>query len=70
MSEDETFTLCPGCGQRVDRDEPGVRYGVEQKRTATMGGTFNIDGMGGFFHPGCSMQAVGYVERDVPNSGS
>jgi hypothetical protein len=33
-----------------------------------MGGAFNDEGMGGFFHPGCPM--VGYVERDVPNSGS
>ena len=49
MSEDETFTLCPYCGRRVEPDDPGVRYGVAQKRIDTMGGTFNVDGMGGFF---------------------
>jgi len=67
MSEDETYTVCPYCGRLVEPDDPGVRYGVAQKRIDTMGGTFSVDGMGGFFHPGCPM--VGYVGRDVPNSG-
>ena len=70
MSEDETLSLCPHCGQRVEPDQPGVRYGVELKRMETMGGAFTTVGGDGYFHPGCSMEAVGYVERDVPNSGS
>jgi hypothetical protein len=68
MSDSEIFTVCPYCGQRVEPDDPAVRYGVEQKRLDHFRGSDIVDGMGGFFHPGCPMGAVGYVERDAPGS--
>ena len=66
----ETYTLCPYCQEKVDPQDSGVRYGVEQVRIDRMGGFDLIDGMGGFFHPGCPMGAVGYVEREVPGSAA
>jgi hypothetical protein len=70
MSDDETYTVCPYCRQRVEPGDPGVLYGVEQKRLKHFRGYDIVDGMGGYFHPGCPMGAVGYVERDAPSSSA
>ena len=65
--EEQPYTLCPYCDERVEPDAPGVVYAVEQVETLAMGPTRTIvDGMGGFFHPGCSPEAVGYVRRPRP----
>lgn len=66
MTEPEIYTLCPYCGERVEPDEPGVVYAVEIREVRTFGGRDFIDGMGGFFHPGCSPEAVGYARRERP----
>jgi hypothetical protein len=67
VSTEEPYTLCPDCGERVEPEAPGVHYGVEQREMRTFGPTVEIvDGFGGFFHPGCSPEAVGYVRRPHP----
>jgi hypothetical protein len=64
---DEPYTLCPYCNRRVDPDEPGVIYAVEQVEVVTMGpNRTNVDGIGGFFHPECSPEAIGWVRRERP----
>jgi hypothetical protein len=51
----------------VNPDDPNAKYGVERQRLTSMGPTYDIvDGMGGYFHPGCSPAAVGYAERPRP----
>lgn len=66
--EGGTFTLCPYCGKIVDPSDPDATYGVEQLRSVTMGPTVTYtDGMGGWFHPGCPMAPVGFVERPRPD---
>lgn len=79
MAEDGTFTVCPYCNQRVEPGDPGVTYGREQVKIASMTGSEYIDGMGGFLHPGeyfdgmggffhpsCPMGPVGYEPRPLP----
>jgi hypothetical protein len=60
-----TFTACAYCGRRVDPTQPGVTYAVEQVPVPGMG-DLNTDGIGSYFHPGCSMAAAGYEERPKP----
>jgi hypothetical protein len=67
VGDDETYKLCPYCRQRVDPDEPGVIYAREQVEVVTMGPTrTNVDGEGGFFHPECPPEAIGWVRRERP----
>ena len=67
MTEDQTYTVCPYCDRRVDPDAEGVVYAVEQREVTTMGPTRTIiDGMGGWFHPECSPEAVAYARRQRP----
>lgn len=67
MGGDEPYTLCPYCRERVEPDDPGVVYAVEQREILTMGPTREIiDGIGGFFHPGCPPEAIGWVRRELP----
>lgn len=59
--------LCPLCSERVERDDPGVVYAVEQRETLAFGPTREIvDGIGGFFHPDCPPEAIGWVRRELP----
>jgi hypothetical protein len=69
MSEG-TFTLCPYCGQRVESDAEGVVYARER---VDIGGGFSptasheiVDGRGGFFHPGCPPERIGWERRQLP----
>jgi hypothetical protein len=65
--EERPFTCCPDRGEKVSPDDPNVTYAVEQRRLTAMGPTHTIvDGMGGYFHPGCSPAAVGYAQRPRP----
>jgi hypothetical protein len=65
--EQETFTVCPYCRERVEPDDPRAIYAVEQVTLTAMGPTRSlVDGMGGYFHDGCSPEAVGYVRRERP----
>jgi hypothetical protein len=67
VASDETYTLCPYCGERVEPDEPGVVYAAEQRELTAMGPTRQIvDGMGGYFHASCPPEAVGYARRPRP----
>jgi hypothetical protein len=62
-----TYTVCPNCGRRVDRHATGVIYAVERVNMPGFGQERDmINGRGGFFHPGCSPGAIGWVPRDVP----
>ena len=49
MSDDETFTICPGCGKRIEPPEAQI-YAVELKRLDAFTSTEYVEGMGGFFH--------------------
>jgi hypothetical protein len=63
----ETHTVCAYCGRRVDPTQPGVTYAVEQVPVPGMGDPDALtDGIGSYFHPGCSMAAAGYAERPRP----
>ena len=63
---DETFTLCPYCREVVEPDGPGVTYAVELKQLDTFGGSEWVEGMGGYFHPGCSSDALGWKAKLRP----
>ena len=54
---DGTYTLCPWCREAVDPGATGVRYAVELERMDSFGATQHVEGMGGFFHPGCRVPA-------------
>jgi hypothetical protein len=67
MTDGGTFTVCPYCGQRVEPDEEGVVYAREQKDMPGFGQAHDfVDGAGGFFHPGCAPERVGYARRPRP----
>jgi hypothetical protein len=67
VGDDETFTVCPRCGGRVEPADPGVVYAVEQREILTMGPTREtVDGMGGFFHPVCPPEGIDWVRRERP----
>jgi hypothetical protein len=71
MSSQETYTLCPYCRERVDPDESGVVYACEIRDVPGFGeGHHYVDGLGGFFHPGCSPERVGYVRRPDPRKAA
>jgi hypothetical protein len=64
MTEGGTFTVCPSCGRRVDPDADDVVYAVEQMDAPGFGQVHDfIDGRGGFLHPGCPPERVGYAAR-------
>ena len=54
MGGDETHTLCPYCYRRVDPEEPGVIYAVEQVEMLTMGPTRTNLTAWRVFGPECS----------------
>lgn len=55
MSDDETFTNCPMCRQRIDPEDPTAVYAVELRDLGpTFGGPSEVaEGLGAFFHPNC-----------------
>jgi hypothetical protein len=64
----ETFTACPLYHRPVDPEAPGDVYAVEQVDLAGMGQAQDFaDGMGGFFHPECPPERVGYARRPRPD---
>jgi hypothetical protein len=65
MPDDEPFTPCARCGEKVDPAAEGVQYAVEQKRIEAMRGPQWIDGDVGFFHPECSVFS-GWQPRPKP----
>jgi hypothetical protein len=68
---DEPYTLCPYCNERIDPGDPTAVYAVERREVVTMGPTRTmVDGIGGFFHPYCPPDAVGYVPRERPGSAA
>jgi hypothetical protein len=65
VAEQETYTLCPSCGRKVDPNEPEVKYAVEMRRLAVMGGGYEyIDGMGAYIHEHCAIPS-GYRPKPV-----
>jgi hypothetical protein len=65
-----TFTLCPYCQQRVEPEADGVVYARER---VDIGGGFGqtptheiVEGKGGFFHPDCPPELIGWVRRSLP----
>jgi hypothetical protein len=69
VDDGQPFTKCPYCDRRIEPHEPGAVYAVEQREVLAFGPTRElVDGMGGWFHAGCSPEAVGYARRDAPLS--
>jgi hypothetical protein len=66
MEDANTFTKCPFCGKRIDKSDPDVRYGVPIDEKRTLAAVEFVTGPGGWFHPECSMWAMGYEEREPP----
>jgi hypothetical protein len=67
--DQEQFTVCPYCRERVEPGDPGVVYAVEQRELTAFGPTRHVaDGMGGYFHASCPPEAVGYARRPRPES--
>jgi hypothetical protein len=64
--ENETFTLCPYCREVVDPTDPNATYAVELRRADSFGGTDWLEGLGGYFHPGCSPDALGWHTKPRP----
>ena len=63
------FTTCPYCGRRVDPNVSGVTYGVAHANARGFGELEDIAvGRGAFFHPGCPMDAAGYVPHTLPGA--
>jgi hypothetical protein len=63
--DNKPFTLCPGCGKKVEPANPGTVYGVQLVRVETFGGTDWIDGMGAFFHDEAHRARSGYQPRPM-----
>lgn len=69
--DDETYTVCPYCAERIDSHEPGAVYAVEQIEVTTMGPTQQvIDDLGGYFHEACPPEVVGYTRQPPPTTSS
>jgi hypothetical protein len=64
--DEQPFTLCPGCNQRVDPDEPRVIYAVELKRIDTLRGFDYVEGMGAVFHEGHFPHSSGRWRQKPP----
>jgi hypothetical protein len=66
---DEPYTLCPYCEKRVDPDAPRVVFAVERRDVPGFGQVHDfIDEKGGFFHPHCSPESMGWVRRHRPGN--
>ena len=67
----ETHAVCAYCGRRVDPNGAGVTYAIQRAQTPTLVGDAPSieDGLGSYFHAGCSMAAAGYAERAKPQLG-
>jgi hypothetical protein len=71
VENDETFTVCPYCRGVVDPGDPTATYAVAQVELIAMGPTRHIaDGLGGYFHAGCSPEAVSFERRPRPETTS
>ena len=69
--DDETYTKCPYCGERIEPHEPGAVYAAPQVQVVTFGPTHRTaDGIGGWFHEACPPDAVGYARRPPPAAPS
>jgi hypothetical protein len=67
VDDEQPYYVCPDCRERITADEPGVVFAREQKEVTGMGQARQFaDGMGGYFHAGCSPEAVGYAR--LPSS--
>jgi hypothetical protein len=54
MSTDEApFSVCDGCGQRIDPDDPSTVKVPTRQRVDTTDGPSFIDGFPKLYHPGC-----------------
>ena len=64
------LTKCPTCGELVETDTPGTRFGTKPGHVNIPGSGTDIDLVEGptnaYFHPECSPAAAGYFEGDVP----
>ena len=64
---EQPFTRWPLCGGVVETPDPGVAYAVELVRAQTFGGTDMLEGMGGYFYPGCSPEALVWRSKPAPS---
>jgi hypothetical protein len=64
--ENETYKVCPSCREVVDPTDHTATYGVELVRADTFRGTDWLEGLGGFFHAGCSPEAIDWRTKPRP----
>ena len=62
----ETYIVCPYCREVIDPTDPSATYAVPLTRARTFGGTGWTEGIGGYFHPGCSPAALGWRTKPRP----
>jgi hypothetical protein len=66
---DYTYTVCPYCGRLVEPDARDVNYARKQVNLPGFGKPDDyVDGEGGFFHPECSPEDVGFARRPRPDA--
>ena len=63
----ETFTICPYCREVVDPHDPTATYAVEQiQYVGSDRRVISRTVLGGYFHAGCSPEAVNFEWRSRP----
>ena len=66
-TDDQPYTKCPYCDERIEPDETVAVYAVERRKVTASGPTYTwVDVIGGWFHEGCPPEAVGYARRPAP----
>lgn len=66
-SDEAHYTVCPGCGERVDPDDPVTMYGYEQVPVPSVGDpNAKADGLGAYFHQGHFLGAPPYRRAPKP----
>ena len=55
MKDPTAPPFCPSCGREVDPEGEGVRYAVKVMRFEMAGGPRFREGLGDYFHAGCSV---------------
>ena len=60
IDENAPSSVCSGCGQRIDPEDPDTVHAVEVRKLPAMGETHTVDGMPALFHRGCYPDGPGY----------
>jgi hypothetical protein len=65
--DDQPFTICPTCRERIDPADPALVYGFKQVDVTGFGQTQEwADGQGDYFHPDCFPGLPSYRQATRP----